>query len=91
MDLAEAHVKAVNYAVAHTGCEIFFGLGTGRGYSVLKVVRAFEAASGKHVPLEFVARRAGDAPELTADTSHANTALNWFARHSLDTMCADAW
>lgn len=90
MDLAEAHVKAIDYVATNAGCEVF-NLGTGRGYSVLEIVRAFEAASGKAVPLEIVGRRAGDVAELTADSEKANTVLRWTAHYDLDQMCADAW
>ena len=90
MDLAEAHLKAVDYAAAHTGCEVF-NLGTGRGYSVLEVVAAFEAASGRSVPLDIVGRRAGDVAELTADPGRAQDVLHWRAQHGLDAMCGDAW
>ena len=90
MDLADAHLKAVDYAATHTGCEVF-NLGTGRGYSVLEVVRAFEAASGRTVPLDSVARRAGDVAELTADPAKSNRELNWSAKRNLDDMCVDGW
>ena len=90
MDLADAHVKAVDYAAAHPGCEAF-NLGTGRGYSVLEVVRAFEAASGRVVPLDIVARRAGDVAELTAAPEKSHTGLGWMARFGIDRMCADGW
>ena len=92
MDLAEAHLKAVGFAAAHTGCEVF-NLGTGRGYSVLEVVKAFEAASGRGVPLDTVGRRAGDVAELTADPekARANAGLGWIAQRDIEAMCADAW
>ena len=90
MDLADAHRKAVDYAAAHAGCEAF-NLGTGWGYSVLEVVRAFEAVSGCIVPLEFVERRAGDVAELTADPRKANTDLKWTACYGIERMCADTW
>jgi UDP-glucose 4-epimerase len=90
MDLAEAHLKAVDYATALTGCEVF-NLGTGRGYSVLEVVKAFEAASGHSVPLEIMGRRAGDVAELTSDPSKGRTKLGWSAEHGIEQMCMDAW
>jgi UDP-glucose 4-epimerase len=92
MDLADAHVKAVDFAAAHPGCEVF-NLGTGRGYSVLEVVRAFEAASGRAVPLDIVARRAGDVAELTADPAKARSGehLGWVAACGIEAMCRDAW
>ena len=90
MDLAEAHQKAVNFAAARTGCEVF-NLGTGRGYSVLEVVRAFEMASGLALSLDMVGRRAGDVAELTADPGKAQEGLNWIAQYGIDAMCAHAW
>lgn len=90
VDLAEAHLKAAGYAAAHTGCEAF-NLGTGRGYSVLEVVRTFEAASGRAVPFDILPRRAGDVAELTADPGRAQDVLHWRAQHGLDAMCRDAW
>ena len=90
MDLAEAHARALAYSGTHRGCEAF-NLGTGRGYSVLEVARAFELASGNAVPLEFVARRDGDVTELTADPAKANVGLVWIARLGMGQMCADAW
>ncbi|MDE2407877.1 MAG: UDP-glucose 4-epimerase GalE [Xanthomonadaceae bacterium] len=90
MDLAEAHLKAVDYAAAHAGCEAF-NLGTGRGYSVREMVAAFEAASGRAIPCWSVERRAGDVTELTADPAQANARLQWRATRGLEAMCADAW
>ncbi|MDO8861649.1 UDP-glucose 4-epimerase GalE [Haliea sp. E1-2-M8] len=90
MDLARAHRKAVDYAAAHPGCEAF-NLGTGRGYSVLELVQAFEQASGKPIPYEISTRRAGDVAELTAEPALANAKLRWVATHDIHAMCADAW
>ena len=90
VDLAEAHVKAIDYAAVHPGCEVF-NLGTGRGYSVLEVVRAFETASGKSIPYSIAARRYGDVAELTADPRRARDALQWHAQLRLEAMCGDAW
>jgi UDP-glucose 4-epimerase len=66
-------------------------LGTGRGYSVLELVRAFEKASGQAIPYRIVARRAGDVPAYWGDPSLAGRRLGWTARRSLDDMCRDAW
>jgi len=66
-------------------------LGTGQGYSVLDMVRAFERASGRPVPYETVARRAGDIAACWADPSLARRLLGWEARRGIDAMCADAW
>lgn len=90
MDLANAHVKAVDYATRHIGCEAF-NLGTGRGYSVLEVARAFETASNRVVPIEILGRRSGDVSELTANPAKANQQLGWHAQSGLDAMCEDSW
>ena len=66
-------------------------LGTGRGYSVLEIVRAFERASGSSVPVEIVARRPGDVDASYADPTLARELLGWQATRGLDTMCADSW
>jgi len=90
MDLAEAHVKALEYASRHPGCEAF-NLGTGRGTSVLELVSAFESASGRAIPFEFAGRRPGDVAELYADPSRAAALLGWRATRTLGEMCADTW
>lgn len=90
MDLARAHLKAVDYAAAHTGCEAF-NLGTGSGYSVLELVQAFEQSSGKSIPYEITNRRAGDVAELTADSALANRKLRWAAENDIHAMCTDTW
>ena len=90
MDLAEGHVAAVDYAARYTGVEIF-NLGTGRPYSVLEIVDAFEAASGQKVPYEIGDRRAGDLPENWADTAKAGEVLAWKARRGIEDMCRDSW
>ena len=66
-------------------------VGTGRGYSVLDMVRAFEAASGQHVPYKIAPRRPGDVAEYFADPSRAGDCLGWTASRDLDAMCRDAW
>lgn len=90
MDVARAHLDAVAYAQANTGSEVF-NIGTGRGYSVLEVIKAFEAASLTTIAREMLPRRKGDIAELTADPSRANRVLGWHAQHGLDQMCVDAW
>lgn len=90
MDLADAHVRAVEYVSNQARCEVF-NIGTGRGYSVLEVVRAFEAESKRSIPLEFTERRAGDVSEITADPSRARSQLGWSARLGLQEMCEDTW
>ncbi len=70
---------------------IFVTGGTGNGYSVLEMVRAFEKASGTKVPYNIVDRRPGDIAECFADTSFAEKVLKWSAEYRLDLMCEDAW
>ena len=90
VDLALGHVKAIDYALNHRGW-IAINLGTGVGYSVLDVVKAFERASGKPVPYDIVARRPGDIAECWCDPTRAHELLGWKATHTLDDMCRDAW
>jgi len=90
MDLAQGHVKALDYALSSTGVEAF-NLGTGTGYSVLDAIAAFEQASGKGIARKIGPRRAGDAPVSYADVTKANTMLGWRAERTLIEMCADAW
>ena len=90
VDLAEAHVKALDLTTKQAGCQVF-NLGTGRGYSVLEVVDAFERATGQTIPMDIVQRRAGDVGECWADPAKANTQLGWHASHSLHHMCVDTW
>lgn len=90
MDLAEGHLRAVEYAMAHTGTEVF-NLGTGMPYSVLEIVHAFEFASGVAIPCTIGPRRPGDLPQFWADPSKAERVLGWKARRSLEDMCRDSW
>ncbi|MDT9001344.1 UDP-glucose 4-epimerase GalE [Paucibacter sp. APW11] len=89
-DLAEGHVAALRFLLG--GSEsITVNLGTGRGYSVLDVVRAYEAASGRPVPYRIVPRRPGDVAACYADPALARDKLGWQARHDLQRMCEDSW
>jgi UDP-glucose 4-epimerase len=90
MDLAEGHVAALRYLL-EAQRSITVNLGTGQGYSVLEVVKAFERASGKPVPYKLVARRPGDVAACYADPSRARELLNWRATRGLDAMCQDSW
>lgn len=90
MDLAAAHVRALDY-ITEMNQSLTVNLGTGKGYSVLDVVAAFERASGRSVPFRVVARRPGDAASCFADPSLAHGLLGWTAERSLDQMCVDAW
>ncbi len=90
VDLAAAHVRALDYIVAEGRC-MTVNLGTGNGYSVLEVVAAFERASGRRVPLRIVDRRPGDVASCFADPMLARELLGWSAERDLDQMCIDAW
>ncbi|HWA38773.1 MAG TPA: UDP-glucose 4-epimerase GalE [Burkholderiales bacterium] len=90
MDLAQGHLAALAF-LAGGSESITVNLGTGRGYSVLEVVQAFERASGRPVPYEIGPRRPGDVASCYADASLAARKLGWRAHAGLDEMCADAW
>ncbi|HEU4773502.1 MAG TPA: UDP-glucose 4-epimerase GalE [Lysobacter sp.] len=90
MDLARAHVDALDY-LCESHCNLTVNLGTGRGISVLELVRAFERASGRAIPYEIAGRRPGDVAEVYADPTLARQLLGWRAQLDLDAMCRDAW
>jgi UDP-glucose 4-epimerase len=90
MDLAEGHVKAIERIEHFQGVEVY-NLGTGRGHSVLELVRAFAQASGRKIPYRFVDRRPGDVAVLYADAAKARVELNWTAMRDLGRICADVW
>ena len=91
-DLAEGHLKALQWmAAAGAGLCRPFNLGAGAGYSVLELVRAFEAASGRAVPYQVKPRRAGDLAGFHADVNVARQVLGWQATRDLQAMCADTW
>ena len=90
MDLATGHVKALEYALDHTGTEVF-NLGTGQGVSVLDLVHAFETATGVKIPYQITPRRPGDLAAVWADPTKAQTVLGWKATRTVEDMCADAW
>ena len=93
VDLADAHVKAIFYI----NSEMFsiknftFNIGTGCGYSVLEMVKAFEKASGKKVPYKIVDRRAGDIAKCFADPTFAKEILSWESKKTIEDMCKDSW
>lgn len=90
MDLAEGHAAALAFLSGTTGWHAI-NLGTGKGFSVLDMIQAFEKASGQQVPYKIVARRAGDVAAWYADPKKACEALNWRATRTLDDMCASTW
>lgn len=89
VDLAQGHVKALQRP--GTSGLLTVNLGTGRGYSVLEMVRAFEKASGRPVPYRIVDRRPGDVATVYADTALAEKELGWKATRDIDDMCRDSW
>ena len=90
VDLAKGHLKALEKLATNPGT-VIYNLGTGRGYSVLEMVKAFEKASGKKVPYKIVERRAGDIAQCYADPTKAKKELGWQAELGIDEMCADTW
>lgn len=90
MDLAEGHVAAVRYLLGQKK-SVTVNLGTGVGYSVLDLVKAFSEAAGKPIAYKIVDRRPGDLPSYYADATLAKTLLGWQATRSLAQMCADSW
>jgi len=90
VDLAKGHVKAVEYAKNKSGSEVI-NLGTGNGFSVLEVIKAFEKSNDIKIPFEIVDRRPGDIAEIYAATKKAKLVLSWEAKENLNDMCKDAW
>ncbi len=90
VDLAQAHLAALDLTGREGGVQAI-NVGTGRGYSVLEMVRAFETASGRPVPYEIIARRPGDIATSLADPSLSAARLGWKAERDLEAMCRDAW
>ena len=90
VDLAKGHVAAIGYATQHTGAEVF-NLGTGTGYSVLDMVKAFEKVNNVPVPYEITERRPGDLATCFADPAKSREKLGWVAEKNLEDMCRDTW
>jgi UDP-glucose 4-epimerase len=90
VDLAVGHIHALNKLAENPGI-LTFNLGTGRGYSVLEMITAFEIASGRRIPYRIVARRPGDVASSYADPSKAQKEMGWTALRFLDDICRDAW
>ena len=90
VDLARGHVAAIKYLQEHRG-ESVFNLGTGQGYSVLDMVKAFERVTGVKIPYEIVDRRPGDLPAFYSVPDKSNELLGWKAQYGLDEMCRDTW
>jgi len=91
MDLAKGHTSALDYIKSNESIIDIFNLGTGKGTSVLEMVKAFENASGRVIPFEFQDRRQGDVAECWASTKYAESTLHWKSQFDIDKMCEDAW
>jgi UDP-glucose 4-epimerase len=90
VDLAKGHIKALKKITQKAGLTIY-NLGTGRGYSVLEIVHAFENASDKKIPYKIIERRSGDIAVCFADPALAKKELGWTAEKGILDMCVDAW
>ena len=90
-DLARGHLIALEKLNKENNIFTNINLGTGKSYSVLEVINAFEIASGKKIPYKIIGRREGDIDEIYADPTYAHNFINWKAKFDLDRMCADVW
>ncbi|MGV3073739.1 UDP-glucose 4-epimerase GalE [Clostridium baratii] len=90
VDLAKGHIAAMRKLKDGSGLNVY-NLGTGKGYSVLEIIKAFSKAAGKEIPYKIVKRRAGDIGTCYADASKAERELGWIAEKDLDDMCKDFW
>ena len=91
VDLAKGHVAAIKKVEKTDPGVLIYNLGTGKGYSVLDVVHAFEKACGKEIPYEIKPRRAGDIATCYADPTKAKNELGWVAQYGIEEMCEDSW
>lgn len=89
VDLAQAHLKAIEWLDEANGID-YFNIGTGQGYSVLDIVKAYEAATGIKIPYKIVDRRPGDVDECCADPTKAYNVLKWKAKYGIEDMCRDS-
>lgn len=90
VDLAIGHIKALEKLNSNPGL-VIYNLGTGKGYSVLEMIKVFSEVSGKNIPYKIVERRSGDIAICYADPSKANNELGWTAEKSIEEMCKDSW
>jgi UDP-glucose 4-epimerase len=90
MDLADGHLKAIE-KISSFSKVMTINLGTGKGYSVLDVLKAYEKASDRKIPYKIVARRDGDITINYADSSYAKEVLGWGAKRDIKKMCEDSW
>ena len=90
VDLAKGHIKALERLEQNHGLDIY-NLGTGRGYSVLEVIKAFKKVTNTDIPYKIICRRPGDIAECYADPQKAQIELGWKAEKDIISMCSDAW
>jgi UDP-glucose 4-epimerase len=90
LDLADGHAAALGYLDNHAGWHAF-NLGAGKGYSVLEMVKAFEIATGKNIPIRMAPRRPGDIPEFFANVTKAQLLMKWQAKRTVAEMCSSSW
>ncbi|MCS0822488.1 UDP-glucose 4-epimerase GalE [Cytobacillus firmus] len=90
VDLAQGHIKALEKVMTSKGVEVY-NLGTGKGYSVLEIINAFERVSGIKIPYQIIDRRPGDIAVCYADPTKAKEKLGWVPKRVIDEMCRDAW
>ena len=91
MDLATGHIAAMKYLLSNKPQILNVNLGTGKGTSVLKLVRTFEEVNKCKIPFEFVSRRDGDVAHTVADINLANTIFDWRPERNISDMCIDGW
>lgn len=91
VDLAKAHIAALEYSESMDSNYDFFNVGTGKGHSVLEVINSFEKVSGQNLSYEIVERRSGDIEKIYADTTKVNNLLGWNSEHDLDSMMLSVW
>ncbi len=90
MDLAKAHINALNHLISNTGLHVF-NLGTGNGFSVMEVINTFEKVTGQKIPKVFIQKRMGDVSTCYADPTKARNILKWNTNLNLEDMCSSAW
>ena len=91
VDVAKGHIKAIEKLNHEKSGNFIFNIGTGKGYSVIEMMKSFEKASGKNIDFVFSSRREGDVDACYADVSLAQRELGWKAEYGIDDMCSDAW
>ena len=89
MDLAEAHIASLNYLKEYNNQKIVINIGTGKGSSVLEIIKTFQDIKGIKFPYDFTTRRLGDEPFLVADNSLALKLLDWLPKRNIEDMCND--